>query len=210
MTDRWRLINGAELFDMNVDAGQKTDVASAHPEVIERLREFYESWWTELEPTFSQDVAIYLGHEGENPARLTAHDWITTGSTPWNHSHIRNAMTGPQNTGYWAVDVVAAGEYDIALRRWPAESGAALGAGLPAGEDVPGVQAYRAREGKALNITRASISIADQSAEAEVDPDAEDVVFRLTLPRGRTQLAGRFYTADGKEYGAYYAVVTRH
>ena len=83
MTDRWRLCNGKELFDMNADPGQEKNVADQHPAVVKRLRAFYEAWWAELEPTFKQSTAIYLGNPADNPARLTSHDWITTRITPW-------------------------------------------------------------------------------------------------------------------------------
>ena len=106
MTSRWRLVNGAELYDIKRDPGQENDVAAAQPDVVARLKAFYESWWAELEPTFRQEPAIYLGHDGENPARLTSHDWIATGSTPWNQSLVRKALNQPSATGYWNVRVV--------------------------------------------------------------------------------------------------------
>src|SRR5579862_5471194 len=38
MTDRWRLINGTELYDMTVDPGQKKDVAQDRPNEVAELR----------------------------------------------------------------------------------------------------------------------------------------------------------------------------
>jgi arylsulfatase B len=61
-------------------------VAGAQPDVVARLKAFYEAWWAELEVIFKQVPAIYLGHEGENPVRLTSHDWIATEWTFWNQS----------------------------------------------------------------------------------------------------------------------------
>lgn len=37
MTDRWRLVNGKELFDLEADPKQTNDVAAQYPEVFERL-----------------------------------------------------------------------------------------------------------------------------------------------------------------------------
>jgi arylsulfatase A-like enzyme len=209
MTNRWRLINGEELYDMQADPGQQIDVADAQPEAVQRLRNFYDDWWAELEPTFSDNAAIYLGHPAENPARLTAHDWITTGSTPWNHSHIRRALGGDENTGFWNVEVFADGEYEFRLRRWPDVADTAIDAGLPPGADVPGVLAYRARPGVAVAVTKATIEIGDQHAELAVAPGDKEAVFRLTLTAGRERLATRFETADGQEIGAYYAYVEK-
>jgi len=159
MTSRWRLVNGEELYDIKQDPGQESDVASAHPEVVVRLKAFYEAWWAELEPTFQQDCAIYLGHEGDNPVRLTCHDWITTETTPWNQASVRTALDKPSATGFWNVKVVAAGEYEIRLRRWPEEADTAIDAPLPPGADVPGDSPFRSRPGKAVPAVKASVRI---------------------------------------------------
>ena len=102
---------------------QKNDVAKAYPGEVRRLRDFYQGWWEEIEPSFKNATSIYLGHPKSNPARLTSHDWITTGSTPWNQGHIRKGVDDKKSTGFWYVNVHSAGTYEIELRRWPKESG---------------------------------------------------------------------------------------
>ena len=208
MTDRWRLINGEELYDMPADPGQQQDVASQHPQVVQRLRDFYDRWWAELEPTFAQSTPIYLGHPADNPARLTCHDWITPSMTPWNQAHIRGAMTGEENTGYWNVHVVEPGKYVVRLRRWPLEADAPIDTPLPAGAPVPGVAAYRTTPGKAIRAATASLQVGDLRLSADVSPGDKEVVFEVDLPAGSTTLSGRFQTADGQVYGAYYAYVS--
>ena len=209
MTSDWRLVNGKELYEIKKDPGQKQNVATAHPEVVSRLTKFYNAWWEELLPTFSNATAIYLGHPQDNPARLTSHDWITTQMTPWNQAQVRQAMNGKQNTGYWNVNIVAAGEYEIRLRRWPQESDAAIDDALPPGEPVPGDRAFRTTPGKQIRPTRASIEIAGVSAQADVARGAKEVVFQLKLPAGKTRMEALFTTDDGAEFGAYYAYVTK-
>ncbi len=209
MTSDWRLINGNELYDIVNDPGQTSDVASGHPAVVEILRKAYEQWWEELLPTFSNDTAIYLGHPLDNPARLTSHDWITTSSTPWNQSQIRQAMAGKGNTGFWNVMVHEDGDYVVRLRRWPETADIAIDATLPAGAAVPGAKAYRTTPGKAINPVKASIDIGIASAEAAVKPGDKEVVFNLALKKGKTRMSALFITADGEEFGAYYAYVTK-
>ncbi len=209
MTSRWRLVNGEELYDIKADPGQKQDVASANPDAVGRLTEFYDAWWAELEPTFADATAISLGHPAENPARLTSHDWITTGGTPWNQAMVRRAVAGKGNLGHWTVNVVEAGDYEFRLRRWPEESGAAINAELPPGADVPGVKAMRTAPGQAIDAVRATLAIGDFSAEAEVPEGAVEVRFRLTLSAGRSQLDARFFDGSGKEYGAYFVYVEK-
>jgi arylsulfatase A-like enzyme len=209
MTSDWRLINGKELYAIKQDPGQESNVASGHPEVVERLRAFYESWWQELLPTFKQDTAIYLGHPQDNPARLTSHDWITTGTTPWNQAHIRKAMNGKGNTGFWNVFIAEAGTYKFRLRRWPEEIDLPINASLEPGDPVPGVAAYRTQPGKAIQPIRASISIADLDETKAIEPGEKEIVFELTLPAGKTRLKTLFSTSDGEEYGAYFVYVDK-
>jgi len=83
MTDRWRLVNGKELYDIQADPGQKTDVAEKHPEVAKRLRAAYEAWYDDIDERFDDYCRIVLGSEHENPSHLTCHDWHPTeGGSP--------------------------------------------------------------------------------------------------------------------------------
>jgi arylsulfatase B len=141
--------------------------------------------------------------------RLTSHDWITTGSTPWNQSHIRKALTGKGNTGFWNVKVVEAGEYEIRLRRWPEEADVAINAPVDPGAPVPGVDAYRTTPGKAINPSKASVKIGDVSATSDVPPGAKEVKFTLSLKAGKTKMSALFESADGASHGAYYAYVSK-
>ncbi len=209
MTSRWRLIDGEELYDIKRDAAQENDVAGAHPDVVARLKTFYEDWWSELEPAFKHVPAIYLGHEREDPVRLTSHDWIAEESTPWNQSLVRTAWDKPSATGYWNVNVIAAGEYEIRLRRWPEEADAAIAAALPPGADVPGDSPFRASPGKAVPAVKASVRTGEVTSEAAVETGAKEVVPRMTVPAGKTRMTALFTTRDGGTVGTYYACVKR-
>ncbi|MDA1013196.1 MAG: arylsulfatase [Planctomycetota bacterium] len=209
MTSQWRLINGKELYDIEADPGQKRDIAAVHPQVVNSLRTFYDKWWAELEPTFKDSTAIYLGHPRDNPARLTSHDWITTNSTPWNQSQVRQAMTGAGNTGFWNVKIVADGDYEIRLRRWPEEADQAIDAALAPGSDVPGVKAYRTAPGKAIKPVLATVNIGRIEAAAAVKPGEKEVTFQLKLKAGKTRLSAVFTDANNAQHGAYFVYVTK-
>lgn len=209
MTDRWRLVNGAELFDMEAGAAQDKDCASQFPEVVARLRQDYERWWASMEASFADDCEISLGSDAANPVTLTAHDWLLPGETlcPWNHSSIR-AQEG-QREGFWAVQVVQAGRYRIRLLRWPPEAHHPIAAGLPPGSPVPGVPASRTKPGTGFPASRAILEIAGQRLEAPVPAHASEVPFEVDLPAGITRLQGTFLDADGSRLGSYYAVAER-
>ncbi len=210
MTSRWRLINGKELYDIKADPGQKTDVAAAYPAEVRRLKDFYFGWWEELEPTFKKDTAIYLGHENDNPARLTSHDWITTGTTPWNQSHIRQGLDKKAAMGFWNVNVTQTAKYEIRLRRWPEEANVGINVGMEPGKPVPGMKAYRETKGrKFVGLNKATVEIAGKSLSAEFADDAVEAVITAELPAGRTKLTAKFHADDGSSVGAYFAYIKR-
>jgi arylsulfatase len=49
-TDRWRFVDNTNLYDISNDPGETTDVASAHPEVVDQLRKSYDLWWASVVP----------------------------------------------------------------------------------------------------------------------------------------------------------------
>lgn len=49
-TQRWRFVNNKELYDINGDPGEKENLASKYPTVVNDLRNAYEKWWEETAP----------------------------------------------------------------------------------------------------------------------------------------------------------------
>lgn len=181
MTDRWRLVNGTELYDLGSDPGQEHDVAPENERVVRELRASYEEWWTTLEPALEGTVRIGLGGL-EDPVRLMSHDWHTQDrGTPWHQNHVRNGYVG---NGPWAVEVERAGEYEIRLFRWPE---------------------HLARP---MDAVSASIRIGAFERAQEVEPGAASASFRARLPAGPMELLTTLRRADGEEHGAYFASVS--
>lgn len=215
MTGKYRLVNRNELYDVSTDPGQKNNIADKHPEIVAKMRAFYEQWWAELEPTFSQTTEIHLGHSEHPVVSLTAHDWIQKEYPPWHQGSIREARRkSPRNQklkhqGHWAIKVLKDGKYKVSLRRWPAESGAAINASLPAGENVPGPsRAFRNVSGNSIAATHAVLRIDDQDLDRKiVTKDAAEISFVTELKKGSHRLAPVFEIPQG-EVGAYYVVVT--
>jgi arylsulfatase A-like enzyme len=199
MTQRWRLINGVELYDIEVDPEQRNDIAAAHPEVVEELRGHYEAWWELVSPRFGEDPPIVLGTENEKVSVITTHDWHGE-QHAWNQGHIRQGLVC---NGYWAIEIAEDGEYAFELRRWPKEEDKPLAAGIP-GEIIDWYNG-----GKALNLKTARLCVGDQEATQSIDADAKGVTFTFRLAAGEMQLR-TFLTDDaGESIGAYYVYVTK-
>ena len=225
MSQRWRLINGKELYDIQADPGQQQDVAAAHQQQVAAMTAFYDAWWEELEPTFAQTTEIVLGDPAAASVALTCHDWIGEGFSPWNQRMVREgqgyrppdaksraaARQAGIHESHWAVRVARPGRYRFTLRRWPAEADVAISAGLPAGADVPGAsKAFRAVDGRAIPVRTATLRIdGEDLASSEVSSDESAAVLMATLSAGSHRLAPVFTTVDGQEVGAYYCDVDR-
>ena len=67
MTDRWRLVDGKELYDIHADPGQRQNVSQAHPEVVQRLQAAYEGWWSSISTRFDEFCPVVVGATAENP-----------------------------------------------------------------------------------------------------------------------------------------------
>ncbi|MHC4908610.1 MAG: arylsulfatase [Planctomycetota bacterium] len=180
MTERWRLVNGEQLFDVVEDPGQTHDIADAHPDAVAALRAEYEAWWRSLEPVFDDYVRIGLGG-AENPVRMMSHDWHTGDKgVPWHQNHVRSGIVA---NGPWAVDVARTGTYEVTLRRWPAHLE------------------------RAMEIAHARIRIGATSAAMDVAPEATLARFRLELSAGPALCRATLVDADGTERGAYFTSV---
>lgn len=182
MTDRWRLNNRVELYDMDSDPAQAKNVAEDHPEILNRLHAAYEKWWESLTPSFSRFGYIVIGSEHENPAHITCHDWHSD-QVPWSQNAIKNA---PLANGYWMIQVDHAGAYEFTLRQQPAVA------------EFP-IQANQAR-----------IQIGDEETTGTISTGADSVTLTLNLKAGSTKMQTWLTdAATGKSRGAFFVDARR-
>jgi arylsulfatase len=55
---RFRLVENRELFDLQADRGETTNVFDQHPEEVAKLRAAYDQWWQEVQPLLVNEDAI--------------------------------------------------------------------------------------------------------------------------------------------------------
>jgi arylsulfatase A-like enzyme len=191
MTDRWRLINGQQLFDMLQDPGQQHNVAMQYPDTAAQLRVQYDQWWSDVSRRHDEYCEIVLGTVHENPAHLTCHDWHGA-EVPWNQTHVNGGTPGQ---GFWAVQFDRAGEYRFSLRRWPVEVQQGIRTAVPGG--------------KSLALNRARLRVGDFEQELDIPEDAQQVNFTARMPQGSARLVAEFLDQAGRASGAYYVSVER-
>ena len=183
------------------------------------MRDWYENWWSELEPTFERTSEIHIGAKKAPEVVLTALQWIDA-APPWNQGIIRRASVGGRKSGskfngYWAVKVVRDGLYSFEVRRWPVESGLKIREGTPPHPPEPGTaNSYSAPEGRAVPIKSATLRIDGKDLETKlVSEDDAAIQFTRKLRAGSYKFSPFFTLAEGRgqgarELGAYYLTVS--
>jgi len=203
---KWRLVKGEELYDIEADRGQKTNVAQKHPDVVKEMRDYYERWWKGLEPALNDFVPISIGAKQQPVVELTSGDWESIYAD--NTGHVRESVGGPTG-GHWNILVEEAGEYEFTLRRWPKQTKAALGDKYEPSAKSPANKPNPTTVGFPM-IAAANIDIAGVKASIRADPKAAGASLSATLPAGRTRLKAWFSDAGGKNLcGAFFVTVVR-
>ncbi|MEM9932331.1 MAG: arylsulfatase [Bacteroidota bacterium] len=183
MNDRYRLINGKELYDILEDPGQKKDIGSSHPEIVKVLTGEYELWWQDISESFDEYSRLLIGDEHENPIKLTCHDWHNEKPlTVWNQDIIRDRK---HENGFWTVEFVQDGEYQFTCRTYPLE------------------------EDTRMNVTKVRLKIGGKEVEKDCYAGASEVSFTLTLKKGETEIESWFYEEDGNSFGVPFLYVER-
>jgi hypothetical protein len=107
---RYKLVNGEELYDLAEGPGEQEDIAGANPAIVRRMRKEYEQWFRDVSSTRGYaPPRIHLGTEFENPVILTRQDWRGP-----------NAGWRQDSLGYWEVKVARSADYEVTLRAYPA------------------------------------------------------------------------------------------
>ena len=179
MTDRWRLVNGQELFDLQADPKQANDIAAQHPDVFERLRGEYDKFWSDVSQEHDLTSYMVIGSDRSPIVSLSSHDWLIDKLPPWNQPHIQQGAVAEQS--FWAIEVERDGEYEISLRRWPVEADKGINDGT---------------YGKAFHYKQARLRIGDVDETKDIPAGAKEVTFRVALKKGITHLAPVFIGPD--------------
>ncbi len=106
---RWKLVNGEELYDVAADPAESHNAATWNPGVVQQLREKYEAWFADVSATRGYaPVRVHLGNDRENPLTLSRQDW--RGQDNW---------TSDEKPGHWEVYVEVSGAYEAGARFAP-------------------------------------------------------------------------------------------
>ncbi|MEO0854226.1 MAG: hypothetical protein AAFY15_12100, partial [Cyanobacteria bacterium J06648_11] len=195
--DKWRLVNPGELYNVETDPAQATNVASQFPLVAQAMEEHYDDWYDEVKPEFDIERWILVDTDQQGPMKLYSQDWV--GDFCDNRGGLSNATA----VGYWNIDVATSGVYDIELRRWPEESGLPFPAGFNPVDFTAGTRGARP-------VVATNLQIAGDNYTLNTGANDTSAIFRIQLDAGRHQLLT--HLLDGQDQiicSAMYTKMTR-
>ncbi len=118
---RYKMVNGTELYDLESDPGEKTNLANAQPERLRAMVQTYEKWFQSTIEGFTPGAPpIPVGHKEENPATLTATQADLKGDLRFHmkFGYAHDFITGwstPNDSLTWTIDASAAGRYEFTV-----------------------------------------------------------------------------------------------
>jgi arylsulfatase A-like enzyme len=220
MTDKWRLINGQELYDSTNDREQRYNIADKNTDVVKNLRKEYEIWWNMVSGKFEEEIPISIGSDFEVETCLRSHDWRHPDnpheSDPFiaeDNSYVvfdqKQIRLGLGMNGYLEILVEKAGRYQIELRRWPKEENRPIIEGIEESDDgwrsdILGEYRKNYSGGTAMPFRKAKLKIGNEEWEKEIHSEDKGVLFEVELKQGPTHLASTFIGENQLIRGAYY------
>ncbi|MGZ0708872.1 arylsulfatase [Coraliomargarita sp. W4R53] len=197
---RFSLVGGKELYDLENDRGQETDVSKDYPEVYATLQKQYDQWWSSIQSELESVPPIIVGSPEQPIADLTCMDWGASRLKdshgyypPWNQGYIRTLLAAePLNhitpVGAWKLQFLRSGNYRITLRNLPPE----------ASDSEAGILA-----------NKATLQMGEQTLTQAISAGQRAVSFELSVEAGITSLEGLFEYAHNKRpaHGAFYVNV---
>ncbi|TYA72044.1 arylsulfatase [Seonamhaeicola marinus] len=214
MTNRWRLIDNKELYDMENDFAQTSNVIEEHPELIEKLRNEQKKYWELVTPNDRERPSFIVGNDLDIETFLTPSDWYLP-KVPWNHAQVAK---GDASAGEWHINVQSGGFYRFEVSRWPREADAPI-KGIPSFKGKV-VDAWVPKGGieklvygdemSALPVSAIKIEVGAYSEVKTVKETDKTIVFNIKLEKGATSVKGLLLDADQSIIsGAYYMYITK-
>lgn len=209
-TQRFNLVNGTELYDIQADPGEKIDVAAQHPETVKQLRAAYDAWFkVAADQCGFQRMPIPVGHPQEDPVELAAPQSYFTGSIRFHNQpgYAHDWLTGwtdPADTVYWELDVARAGRFQVSLRYLCPEEDTGARAAVDAG-----ARTVEGTISKATSMSpRPNLAAFDDPGYPRMDFSTAEIG-PLALPAGRVRLSVRALSKPGKRVMDLQSVVLK-
>lgn len=117
---RFRLDNRGQLFEIDKDPGQRTNVATNFPKLAARLQKIADDYQQEIDGYDQESRPFLLGHEEYRYTQLPARDALGTGnikrSNRFPNCSFLSNWTSTEEKITMDLQVAASGQYDVDLQ----------------------------------------------------------------------------------------------
>lgn len=206
MEDKWRLVNGVELYNIADDPGQERDLATKYPDRVEAMRTNYDRWWDEIIESGANERYAYITAGGdENPLRINAHDLHAEAV---GAHHQFGALTGVNPLGVYKIRIADEGKYRFQLCRYPLESGLSFDAVVPERMPTDEIET-KAPASTKLDLESVELNISKYTVTRDVDLSKQSVDIELDIEAGNYDLDAFFKDKVGVKYPIYYLYIEK-
>lgn len=102
LTQRYKLVDGKELYDLEADPAETTDISTREPGPVRQLKISYDTWFEDVSRQGYAPPRILVSKKA--PTQVTRQDRRGT-DTSWDTKRI----------GYWELQAVHAGPYKVTI-----------------------------------------------------------------------------------------------
>jgi arylsulfatase A-like enzyme len=185
MTNRWRLVNGNELYDIILDPGQRNNLSLTYPDTLISMQNSYEKWWKKVSVQKSDYQRVIIGHNSQKEVCLTSHDLhVENGIPAWNQKMVKNEVG---SNGFLTVEFQQSGIYKFELRRFPRESK----------EKIPS---------KYKNVL---LTLGDDKFSDKLKPNSSNKIFTVKVDKGEKTIKTFLFDDTGHSVEAAYIYIKR-
>lgn len=202
-SQRFKMVNGDELYDLIADPAESKNVAAAHPDELKRLNRAYEEWFRSTLVGFKTGhPPIPVGYAEENPAVLSAPQAKLEGGLRF---FAKNGFANDFIAGWtelaakatWEIAVHAGGRYELSIEYLCASED--VGAQLEMSSGANSIEA-RISEGGSLKPNPLPERSSERQANTAPDLNWKMLrVGRMTLEPGVRTIEVRAMSKPGKE-----------
>lgn len=207
---RFRLDSEGQLFDIDADPGQRTDVADRFPDEAAALQTAARDWLEEIAPSVGPDDRPFpVGHAPVTllPARDgVPHGTVQRSARAPNCSYFTN-WTQASDAMTWDVEVAAAGDYDVSVHYATAASDVGSTIEVSFGAAAARATIQEAHDPPAYGAEADRVPRVGESLVKDFQPFS---LGKLALPQERGTLTLKAVEVAGKQVAEIrYVVLTR-
>ena len=231
MTEQYRLLNGKDLYDVQKDPRQGTEISASFPSEMKTFEKIYKKWKEEAvdeegsavnpifvtgDLTFSQKLALktavqetFLKTE-KIPDEKARWEIIASGKPASEKNPEKNAKKAPPATVLtcydWRLNVPLI--YPQQLAELPADAGVWDTEFLESGTYEFSLRISPELTPRPIPAATAFLQLNDKPFQAAVPQNATDVKFRQAVPAGKVKIRGMFQ-GSGSMFGAYFVTIRK-